>query len=65
MTGNLVYLPFYKKMQTTSKFYAQFHNKSIFGDYFGKLVPPVHRNKILDIFIKNIDTPQAADLIYK
>jgi len=52
-------------MQTTSKFYAQFHNKSIFGDYFGKLVPPVHRNKILDIFIKNIDTPQAADLIYK
>lgn len=28
-SGKVVYLPFYRNLHTTSKFYAQFHNKSI------------------------------------
>lgn len=32
-------MPFYKKLQITSKFYAQFHNKSVLGDIFSKIVP--------------------------
>ena len=27
--GKVVYLPFYKNVQISSKFYAQFHNKSV------------------------------------
>ena len=27
--SRIVYLPFYKRINTSSKFYAQFHNKSI------------------------------------
>lgn len=63
LKGRLVYLPFYKKLQTSSKFYAQFHNKSVLGDLFAKMVRSANKNVILEIFIKNIDSPQAVELI--
>jgi len=56
-------MPFYKRMHMTSKFYAQFHNKSVLGDIFSKLVPLPNKNVALDIFIRNIDSPKAAELI--
>jgi hypothetical protein len=56
----VVYMPFYKKLQITSKLYAQFNNKSVLGDVFSKLVPISNKNIALDIFIKNIDNPKAA-----
>jgi hypothetical protein len=61
--GKVVYMPFYKKMQITSKFYAQFHNKSVLGDLFSKLVPLTNKNIALDIFIKSIDHPKAEQII--
>jgi hypothetical protein len=61
--GKVVYMPFYKRMQMTSKFYAQFHNKSVLGDLFSKLTPLPNKNIALDIFIRNIDNPKAADII--
>jgi hypothetical protein len=62
-SGRVVYMPFYKKLQMTSKFYAQFHNKSVLGDIFSKLIPIANKNIALDIFIKNIDSPKAAEAI--
>ena len=56
-------MPFYKRLQITSKFYAQFHNKSVLGDLFSSLVPIANKNLALNIFIKNIDSPHAADAI--
>jgi hypothetical protein len=53
-------MPFYRKLQITSRFYAQFHNKSVLGDILTKLVPITNKNLILDIFVKNIDQPSAA-----
>lgn len=53
-------MPFYKKMQTTSKFYAQFHNKSIFADIISKFVPIHKKNLAVDLFAKHIDNPNAA-----
>lgn len=56
-------MPFYKRMQMTSKFYAQFHNKSVLGDLFSKLLPLPNKNIALDIFIRNIDNPKAVEII--
>jgi hypothetical protein len=61
--GKVVYMPFYKRMQLTSKFYAQFHNKSVLGDLFSKLVPLPNKNIALEIFIRSIDNPKAAEII--
>lgn len=61
--GKILYMPFYKRMQITSKFYAQFHNKSVLGDLFSSLVPLSNKNLTLNIFIKNIDSPHAAEAI--
>lgn len=38
-TKRIVYLPFYKYLQTSSKFYAQFHNKSVLGEVFANSTP--------------------------
>lgn len=61
--GKILYMPFYKRLQITSKFYAQFHNKSVLGDLFSSLVPLSNKNLTLNIFIKNIDNPHAAEVI--
>lgn len=61
--SQLVYLPLYKKVQMTSKFYAQFHNKSVLADLFCSLLPTLNKNTVLDIFIRNIDTPDALAVI--
>jgi uncharacterized protein with PQ loop repeat len=49
LTGKqqLVYLPFYKRINTSSKFYAQFHNKSVLGQIFAKLAPLTNQNRTL------------------
>lgn len=61
--GRVVYMPFYRRMQTTSRFYAQFNNKSVLGGIFSALVPIPNKNIALDIFIKHIDAPNAAEAI--
>jgi len=56
----IVYLPFYSKVRSiTSKFYAQFHNKSLLGEILTKLIDYPHKNVLLDIFIKNVDHQNA------
>jgi hypothetical protein len=47
----------------TSKFYAQFHNKSVLGDLLCSLLPAINKNTVLDIFIRSIDHPDAIALI--
>ena len=61
--GRLVYLPLYRRLQTTSRFYAQFHNKSALGELFGGLTTLSNPNIALDIFIQHIDNPNATALI--
>jgi hypothetical protein len=61
--SQLVYLPLYKRVQMTSKFYAQFHNKSVLGDLLCSLLPAINKNTVLDIFIRSIDHPDAIALI--
>ena len=61
----MVYLPFYKYVQTSSKFYAQFHNKSILGELFSKMAPLSNKNRALEIFIQNIDAPGAFENIIR
>lgn len=60
--GKVVYLPFYRNYQTTSKFYAQFHNKSILADALAPSTTIPH-NKLLDIFVNNLDHPSPYHLI--
>ena len=61
--GNrVVYLPFYKRINTSSKFYSQFHNKSVLGQVFARTTP-LNKNRALEIFIQNIDTPNAEQAI--
>ena len=47
----------------SSKFYAQFHNKSVLGELFAKIAPIDNKNRALEIFIQNIDSPQAYQTI--
>lgn len=62
--GNrIVYLPFYKRFNTSSKFYAQFHNKSILGQLFATTTRIHNTNKALEIFIQHIDTPNPEPAI--
>ena len=61
----VVYLPFYQFVQMSSKFYAQFHNKSVLGDLFAKVAPIDNKNRALEIFIQNIDSPQAYQTILR
>jgi hypothetical protein len=42
----VVYLPFYKRINTSSKFYAQFHNKSVLGQLFARTTP-LNKNRAL------------------
>lgn len=58
-----MYLPFYQKNQSSSKFYAQFHNKSILADFYCQAVDLKDKNKGLDILIKNLDNPSLPSLI--
>lgn len=59
----IVYLPFYTNVRTSSKFYAQFHNKSIIGEVFARVAPGLQPNRALEIFIQNIDTQHPYEAI--
>ena len=61
-TGKVVYLPFYHNYQTTSKFYAQFHNKSIIAEALAPSTT-IPYNKLLDIVVNNLDHPSPFQLI--
>jgi len=61
----ITYLPFYKRFNTSSKFYAQFHNKSILGQLFASTTPITNKNRALEIFIQNIDAPNPEQAIIK
>ena len=60
----MVYLPHYRQVQPSSKFYAQFHNKSVLGELFAKAWPQNH-NRALEVFVQNADDPKAAEIIPK
>jgi len=61
--GKIVYLPFYKNVQTSSKFYAQFHNKSVLAELFARVAPMGNKNRVLEVFIQHIDSPNAYQAI--